>query len=244
MEIFNYSDVSKMKIKVIKTGSLMLDKMLNGGYKTFTINEIYGEAGTGKTILMHQLLVNAYLTFKDGLYFIDAENTFRPELLLKIGKRYSLSNEILRYILVSNPLDLESFLITLNTMKEKGNVNFLGLDTLTTYLRHLEVKKYNKILRQIASTLLYLSNKGTCVIFTNQVKSKPNDTDQNRDFYPLGGKIIEELVTTRIKLIKEANKIICELEISKEGINKRKETFRILNYGFLGFSEKIKLTNV
>jgi len=84
-------DIKDIKDRIIlsfTTGSKRLDEFLTGGYKLGTINEIYGEFGTGKTQLCHQLAVNVQLPKdKGGLeanaVYIDTEGTFRPERIIQ-----------------------------------------------------------------------------------------------------------------------------------------------------------------
>ncbi|WP_137286091.1 DNA repair and recombination protein RadA [Halorussus salinisoli] len=61
-----------------------VDEMLGGGVETQSITEVYGEFGTGKSQITHQLSVNAQLPreyggLEGGVLFVDSEDTFRPE---------------------------------------------------------------------------------------------------------------------------------------------------------------------
>jgi len=61
-----------------------VDDMLGGGVETQSITEVYGEFGTGKSQVTHQLSVNVQLPKEYGglrgsAIFIDSEDTFRPE---------------------------------------------------------------------------------------------------------------------------------------------------------------------
>ncbi|MFB6220852.1 MAG: DNA repair and recombination protein RadA [Halolamina sp.] len=61
-----------------------VDDLLGGGMETQSITEVYGEFGSGKSQVTHQMAVNVQLS-KDnggldgGCIFIDTEDTFRPE---------------------------------------------------------------------------------------------------------------------------------------------------------------------
>jgi DNA repair protein RadA len=61
-----------------------VDELLGGGMETQSITEVYGEFGSGKSQVTHQMAVNVQLS-KDnggldgGCIFIDTEDTFRPE---------------------------------------------------------------------------------------------------------------------------------------------------------------------
>jgi DNA repair protein RadA len=61
-----------------------VDELLGGGVETQSITEVYGEFGSGKSQVTHQLAVNVQLPREHGglegsAIFIDSEDTFRPE---------------------------------------------------------------------------------------------------------------------------------------------------------------------
>ena len=61
-----------------------VDELLGGGVETQSITEVYGEFGSGKSQVTHQLCVNVQLPPSEGglggsAIFIDSEDTFRPE---------------------------------------------------------------------------------------------------------------------------------------------------------------------
>ncbi|MFH7835707.1 MAG: helix-hairpin-helix domain-containing protein, partial [Candidatus Aenigmatarchaeota archaeon] len=56
----------KSSIGRITTGSKMLDSLIAGGVETQSITEFYGEFGSGKSQLCHQLAVNVQLPPEKG----------------------------------------------------------------------------------------------------------------------------------------------------------------------------------
>jgi DNA repair protein RadA len=61
-----------------------VDELLGGGVETQSITEVYGEFGSGKSQVTHQLSVTVQLPqehggLRGGAVFIDSEDTFRPE---------------------------------------------------------------------------------------------------------------------------------------------------------------------
>ncbi|ADD05405.1 DNA repair and recombination protein RadA [Natrialba magadii ATCC 43099] len=61
-----------------------VDELLGGGIETQSITEVYGEFGSGKSQVTHQMAVNVQLPKEVGglhgaAMFIDSEDTFRPE---------------------------------------------------------------------------------------------------------------------------------------------------------------------
>ncbi|WP_440772142.1 DNA repair and recombination protein RadA [Natronorubrum sp. DTA28] len=61
-----------------------IDDLLGGGIETQSITEVYGEFGSGKSQVTHQMAVNVQLPKEVGglhgsCIFVDSEDTFRPE---------------------------------------------------------------------------------------------------------------------------------------------------------------------
>ncbi|WP_248517329.1 DNA repair and recombination protein RadA [Salinarchaeum laminariae] len=61
-----------------------VDELLGGGVETQSITEVYGEFGSGKSQVTHQLSINVQLPKEHGglhgsAIFVDSEDTFRPE---------------------------------------------------------------------------------------------------------------------------------------------------------------------
>ena len=61
-----------------------VDDLLGGGIETQSITEVYGEFGSGKSQVTHQMAVNVQLSKENGglaggCIFVDSEDTFRPE---------------------------------------------------------------------------------------------------------------------------------------------------------------------
>ncbi|MDS0295967.1 DNA repair and recombination protein RadA [Halogeometricum luteum] len=61
-----------------------VDELLGGGLETQSITEVYGEFGSGKSQVTHQMAVNVQLPHEHGglhgsCIFVDSEDTFRPE---------------------------------------------------------------------------------------------------------------------------------------------------------------------
>ncbi len=230
----------KKEMIYISTGSKPLDEILEGGLKSFTITEIYGEAGTGKTRLLHQFLLYAANTLKEDVIMIDNEGNFRPEIIKKmlprVEKKPKIDNsiniyekdflsyeELLRKIRIAKTFDSDQFLGILNHLR-KLNVKFLAIDTLVTHLRTLNLKEYSENLKETLLILKELADKGACVVFTNQV------TFRDEKNVPIGGKLIDKIVDFKIRLTKEDSRIKLSLEIPP---TKRTLFFRITSKGFL-----------
>ncbi|MFO8051242.1 MAG: helix-hairpin-helix domain-containing protein, partial [Thermoplasmatota archaeon] len=82
-------------VSKLTTGSRALDELLGGGLETSSITEFYGEFGSGKTQITHQLCVNINRSEEEGgmnahSIFIDTENTFRPERIIQMAMAYDM----------------------------------------------------------------------------------------------------------------------------------------------------------
>ncbi len=87
----------KMSQHVLRltSGSKVVDRLLDGGLETQTITEFYGEYGTGKSQICHQLCVNVQLPPERGglsgaTLYIDTENTFRTERIVQMSRHLRL----------------------------------------------------------------------------------------------------------------------------------------------------------
>src|SRR5439155_1131981 len=74
----------RKSVAKLTTCSKALDELLGGGLETQAITEMYGEFGSGKSQIGHQLAVNVTRPEDDGgmngdTVWIDTEQTFRPE---------------------------------------------------------------------------------------------------------------------------------------------------------------------
>lgn len=78
----------------VTTGSVDLDRVLGGGIESQALTEAYGEFRSGKTQLSHTLSVACQVP-ADGYnpgkaMYMDTENTFRPDRLKDIARRFDL----------------------------------------------------------------------------------------------------------------------------------------------------------
>ena len=76
-----------------------VDELLGGGIETQSITEVYGEFGSGKSQVTHQMAVNVQLPRENGgldggCIFVDTEDTFRPERIDDMVR--GLDDEILQ----------------------------------------------------------------------------------------------------------------------------------------------------
>jgi len=89
----------------ITTGSKNLDSILGGGIEPRTVTEFFGEFGSGKTQICHQVTVNAFLQKGKGgvrddneemtVVYLDTEGTFSPNRIVQMSERWGLDPEYL-----------------------------------------------------------------------------------------------------------------------------------------------------
>jgi DNA repair protein RadA len=87
-----------------------VDDLLGGGVETQSITEVYGEFGSGKSQVTHQLAVNVQLPEEYGglggaAIFVDSEDTFRPERIDDMVR--GLPDEIIATIMEEREIEGE-----------------------------------------------------------------------------------------------------------------------------------------
>jgi len=200
----------------ITTGSKQLDALLGGGVETRAVTEVFGEFGSGKSQLGHQLCVNVQLPPEQGglngrAVYIDTENTFRPERILSMAAGAELDPEgALRNILVARSYNTDQQLLIAEKAEElieKEGVRLMIIDSLTSHFRAEFVGRGTLADRQqkLARHLLVLHRiadlKDIAVFVTNQVQARP-DLFFGDPTRPIGGHILGHSATTRIYLRK------------------------------------------
>jgi RecA/RadA recombinase len=226
--------------QTIPTGSKLLDNMLGGGFLSYTINEIYGEAGSGKTILLHQIALICSYKLNSKVFFIDNDGTFRIENIIKIIKRLRLNDEnsvksILNRIIVAKTLSLNDFKDKLEIIAMLNEmIPLVIIDPITYYIRSLPRKEFENELKNIMFKIKQICDKGSCIIFSNQVTFKDNDK-----LKPVGNYLIEDFIHRRILLKKNNSIIQCIIELAENKIENRRGMFRITDVGFIGLKEKV-----
>ncbi len=211
----------------LTTGCIEFDEMLGGGVETQAITELYGEFGSGKTQVAHQLAVNVQLPKEKGglngsVVMIDTENTFRPERIAQMIKGISEKHgeefdheEFLKHIHVARAYNSNHQILLIDSASELANelkdserpVRLIIVDSLTAHFRAEYVGRGTLADRQqkLNKHLHDLQRVGdlfnAAVIVTNQVMSKP-DAFFGDPTKPIGGHILGHTATFRLYLRK------------------------------------------
>ena len=134
------------KVMKITTNSKTLDALFGGGIETNAITECYGQFGSGKSSLAHQLAVNVQLPKDKGgaegiAVWLDTESTFRPERIKQIAENNGLNaNEILQGIRVVRCFNSDHQMLVAEKVEDlikndKLPVKLLIVDSLMSLFR-------------------------------------------------------------------------------------------------------------
>ncbi|MEM0371323.1 MAG: DNA repair and recombination protein RadA [Ignisphaera sp.] len=200
----------------ITTGSSNLDNLLGGGIEVKTITEFFGEFGSGKTQLCHQLAVNVQLPIEKGglskkAVYIDSEGTFRWERIESMSKALGLNPDaVMEGILYIRAVNSDHQMAIIEELKEmipKENIGLVVVDSITGHFRAeypgrenlaIRQQKLNKHLHQLMSLAeLY----DVAVIITNQVMARP-DIFYGDPTVAIGGHVLYHAPGIRVQLKK------------------------------------------
>ncbi len=216
----------RLNVKKITTGSKNLDQLLGGGVETRTITEFYGEFGSGKTQICHQLAVNVQLAEdKGGLaakaVYIDTEGTFRWERIEQMARGVGLDpDEVMEniyWIRAINSHHQMAIVDQLFDMLKRENIKLVVVDSVTGHFRaeypgreNLAMRQQllNKHLHQLAR-LSEIYN--VAVVITNQVMARP-DMFYGDPTQAVGGHVLYHAPGVRVQLKKSrGNKRIARI---------------------------------
>jgi len=206
----------RSKIGRITSGSKSFDELLGGGFETQSITELFGEFGSAKTQIAHQLCVTVQLPIDLGglnkqAFFIDTENTFRPERILQIAEALDLDQDnVLQNIHVARAYNSSHQMLLVEKVKELSKEipgGLLIVDSLTAHFRAEYVgrgalaDRQQKLNKHMHDLLRWSDLNNGVVCVTNQVSSKP-DAFFGDPTRPIGGHIVGHTATFRIYLRK------------------------------------------
>ncbi len=211
----------------LSTGCMEFNEMMGGGIESQSITEMYGEFGSGKTQIAHQLAVNVQLPRERGglggsVIIIDTENTFRPERIAQMVEGLSLRygeefdpEDFLQNIHVARAYNSNHQILLVDSASELANelkdtdhpVRLLIVDSLTAHFRAEYVgrgtlaDRQQKLNKHLHGLQRFGDLFNACVIVTNQVMSKP-DAFFGDPTKPIGGHILGHTATFRLYIRK------------------------------------------
>ncbi len=168
-------DTFHADIPTISTGALSLDIALGiGGVPRGRIVEIYGPESSGKTTVCLHVIANAQKA-SGTCAIIDAEHAIDPVYSQKIG--VNLDN-----LLISQPDCGEDALNIAESLIRSNSIDVLVIDSVAALVPKAEIegqmgdshmglqaRLMSQALRKITGAV---NRSKTCVIFTNQIRSK------------------------------------------------------------------------
>jgi len=208
----------RQTVKRLTTGSKAIDEVLAGGLETQTITEFYGEYGSGKSQLCHQMCVNVQLpTERGGLnaaaLYIDTENTFRTERIIQMSQHMGLNpEEVVRKIVFAEAYtsDHQMFLLeNADKIIKDNNVRLIVIDSLTAHFRseylgrEMLAERQQKLNKHMHRLIRLARAFNAVAVVTNQVMAKP-DVFFGDAVHPVGGHIVAHTSHTRIYLRKSS----------------------------------------
>jgi len=217
----------RKQIGKLSFGCNVFDELMGGGIETQAITELYGEFGSGKTQVAHQLAVNAQLPRERGgldgsVIIIDTENTFRPERISQmvggLSARYDGEydhGEFLKNIHVARAYNSNHQMLLVDSASQLAEelkstnkpVRLLVVDSLTAHFRAEYIgrgtlaDRQQKINKHLHDLMRFASINNAAVVVTNQVMAKP-DAFFGDPTRPIGGHIVGHTATFRLYLRK------------------------------------------
>ena len=190
----------RKRVKKLTSGASSLDELLGGGFETQSIVEVFGEFGSGKTQIGHQLAVNSLLSESQGgldgeIVYIDTEDTFRPERIAQMAEAVGIDpEEALDRIHVARAYNSAHQILLVDEIKRMAksiDVKLIIVDSLTSHFRaeyigrgmlatrQQKLNRHMKELKQVADV------QNAIVLVTNQVMSKPGPYPISNIFFGL-----------------------------------------------------------
>ncbi|MEM2906110.1 MAG: DNA repair and recombination protein RadA [Candidatus Bathyarchaeia archaeon] len=215
----------RAKVQRLTTGSKALDGLVTphgvalGGLETQTITEFFGEYGTGKSQLCHQLCVNVQLPvekggLEGGALYIDTEHTYSPERICQMAEHLGLDpSTIVKNIIYAEAFNSDHQILLLekcDSIIKQNNIRLIVIDSLTAhfrseYLGREMLAERQQRLNKHMHRLIRLSRAFNLVaVVTNQVMARP-DVFFGEPVAAVGGHIVAHTSHTRLFIRKSAS---------------------------------------
>ncbi|HYM38942.1 MAG TPA: DNA repair and recombination protein RadA [Thermoplasmata archaeon] len=206
----------RKSVAKLTTCSKAFDELLGGGLETQAITECFGEFGSGKSQLGHQLAVNVTRGEDEGgldgdTVWIDTESTFRPERIRQMSEALELDTEaILKRIHVARAFNSHHQMLLMEKAHEMTKdfpVRLVVIDSLTAHFRAEYIgrgvlaERQQLLNKHIHELMRFGDVQNAAIYVTNQVAAKP-DAFFGDPTRPIGGHIVGHSATFRVYLRK------------------------------------------
>jgi DNA repair protein RadA len=250
-------ELLKMRESVVRltTGSKALDGVLDGGLETQTITEFYGEYGSGKSQICHQLCVNVQLPPERGglggaALYVDTENTFRTERIVQMSRHLGLDpQEIVKNIIYAEAYTSDHQMFLLDNADEvikENNVKLIIVDSLTAHFRseyigrEMLASRQQRLNKHMHKIIRLARAFNAVAVVTNQVMAKP-DVFFGDAVHPIGGHIVGHTSHTRVYLRRASHgPVRIGRLVSSPYLPEGEEIFKVTENGIEDVSEEEK----
>jgi DNA repair protein RadA len=251
------NELFKMRQPVLRltSGNKGLDTLLAGGLETQTITEFYGEYGSGKSQMCHQLCVNVQLPPERGglngaALYLDTENTFRLERIVQMAKHLGLDPEkVANNIIYAEAFTSDHQMFLLENADEvikANNVKLIIVDSLTAHFRgeylgrEMLAPRQQRLNKHMHKLIALARAFNAVAVVTNQVMAQP-DMFFGDAIHPIGGNIVGHTSHTRIYLRKASQgPVRIARLVSSPYLPDGEEIFRVTENGIEDVSEEQK----
>ena len=252
-------ELYKMRQTVLRltSGNKGLDRMLGGGLETQTITEFYGEYGSGKSQICHQLCVNVQLPPERGglngaALYVDTENTFRLERIVQMANHLGLDpDQVVKNIIYAEAYTSDHQMFLLENADEiikANNVKLIIVDSLTAHFRseylgrEMLAPRQQKLNKHMHKLIGLARAFNAVAVVTNQVMAKP-DVFFGDAIHPIGGHIVGHTSHTRIYLRRASHgPVRIARLVSSPYLPDGEEIFKVTENGIEEVSEEEKAT--
>ena len=194
---------------MISTGLQKLDKFLSGGIPHSVIVDIFGGGGTGKTLLLLQLLINS---IKNGghILYLDTSGGFRPERILEIQKESKMEIDLLEKITVSRITNTSDQIKCIKNIEE-SNFTLIVIDNITDlfsyeYQNEKSIFEKNSLFMKYMHELSKLAiRKKIPIIVSNMIRNMDGKEIENMQ------NAIDPFTHIKIHLFKNSSKFNGEI---------------------------------
>ncbi len=248
-------ELMKMKANMrrLTTGSKALDGLIGGGLETQTITEFYGEYGVGKSILCHQIAINVQLPvdkggLDGGALYLDTEQTFRPEWIVRMAKTAGLEpTDVAQRIIYSEAYNSDHQILLLekaDQIVKDNNIRVIIIDSLTSHFRseyigrEMLAERQQRLNNHMHRLIRLARGFNAVAIVTNQVMAKPDQFFAN-SVDAVGGHIVAHTSHTRVFLRRAANgPIRIARLVSSPYLPEGERIFKVTEGGIVDVSEE------
>jgi DNA repair protein RadA len=238
-------------VQRLSTGSKSINELLGGGLETQTITEFYGEYGVGKSIICHQLSVNVQLPPEKGglggnALYIDTEETFRPEWIVRIAGYLGLDPEATaKNILYSEAFNSDHQILLLEKADKvirENNIRLIIVDSLTAHFRseylgrEMLAERQQKLNSHMHRLVRLARAFNACAVVTNQVMSKP-DAFFATVVEAAGGHVVAHASHTRVFVRRASGGVRIARLVSSPYLPEGERIWKITEDGVVDVSE-------